>query len=246
MKVIEVKNLYKKHYNDDETKYRYTKNILSSLFEKNKNKKPMLNDGEFWSLQDITFTLNKGDSLAVLGDRNSGKSLLLKLLTNRLYPDYGTLKSPKDSTFLDALRVGLNGHISVLENLYLKSALLSLPKKIVDENIDNILDFAEFDRNILGKEWKYLTADFKNKIMYAFFVICRHNFFVVDGLTHVGDTAFANKGKEKIAQISKNSTFIIATRHARKVKDICTKVLILDKGKMIFFGDIKDGLKIYD
>ena len=245
-KILEVKNLYKKYYNDDETKYKYAKNILTTFSTTNENEVPMLEKGEYWSLEDISFSLNKGDSLAILGDRSSGKSLLLKLLTNRLYPDYGTIISPSNSTVLEELRLGINGHLSVLENLYLKAALVSISKKTVLNNIDNILKFAEFDRDVLNTQWKYLTSDSKNKIMYSFLVNCKHDFFVVDGLTHIGDTEFANKCKDMIVQVSEDSTFVIATRHSRKVKHICNKLLILDKGKMTFFGEIEEGLKNYD
>ncbi|WP_455757812.1 ATP-binding cassette domain-containing protein [Sulfurimonas sp.] len=245
-RILEVKNLYKKYYNDDETKYKYSKNILTTLTSTYENELPVLQKGEYWTLEDISFSLNKGDSLAILGDRASGKSLLLKLLTNRLHPDYGTIISPNNSTVLEELRLGISGHLSVLDNLYLKAALVSIPKNIVFDNIDKILKFAEFDREILNTQWKYLTSDAKNKIMYSFLVNCKHNFFVVDGLTHIGDTKFANKCKDMIEQVSEESTFIIATRHSRKVKHICNKVLILDNGKMTFFGEIEEGLKNYD
>ncbi len=245
-KIIEVKGLYKKHYVEDYVKNNYTKNLLKSLFFKTNDKQPTLSDGEYWSLFDINFTLNKGDSLAILGDRESGKSLLLKLLTNRLYPDFGTIQIPNKFTLMDKLRVGIDGNLSVQENLYLKAALITISKKELDSKIDLIFEFAEIDNNMLNKQWKYLNIDIRNKIMYSFLVICHHDFFVVDGLTHIGNEAYAIKCKEKIAQISKKTTFIIATRHSRKVKDICNKALILEKGKVKFFGDMDDALEVYD
>ncbi len=244
--IIEVKNLYKKHYVEDYVKNNYMNQILKSLFFKTKDKQPTLSDGEHWSLYDINFTLNKGDSLAILGDRESGKTLLLKILTNRLYCDFGTIQVPSKFTLMDKLRVGIDGNLTVHENIYLKSALILISKKEVNQKMDLIFEFAQLDKSILNKEWKYLTEDIRNKIMYSLLVVCYHDFFVVDGLTHIGNEIYAKKCKERIAQISDKTTFIIATRHSRKVKDICNKALILEKGKMKFFGEINDALKVYN
>ncbi|MDF1875019.1 ABC transporter ATP-binding protein [Sulfurimonas sp. SAG-AH-194-I05] len=244
--ILEVKKVYKKYYNDDETKYKYTKKNLKSLFQDTREDTPTLDKGETWSLENISFSLNKGDSLAILGDRNSGKSILIRLLSETLYSDYGSIKSPQKRTVLKDLRLGISGHLNVIDNLYLKAALVSISKKSLDSNIHSLLDFAELDNEILTTPWKYLTTDIKNRIMYSFFVTCRRDFFIVDGITHVGDAEFAKKCKKEIVKISESSTFIIATRKASKVKNICNKVLILEKGKMIFFGSLKDGLTMYE
>ncbi|MFW5442777.1 MAG: ABC transporter ATP-binding protein [Methylococcaceae bacterium] len=244
--IIELKNIYKKFYKDEEVKQKYTKKIITNLQTDLTQEPPYLDTDEFWVLKNISLQIKQGDSLAIIGARESGKSILLKIISNRLQRDYGLREVNGKCTFLlDELRVGLNGYLSGWENLYLKAALTGISKSTVNDMIDEIMDFSELDIKLLEKPWKYNTTEIKNRIMYSFVVHCRYDIFIVDGLTHVGNEAFAKKCKEKIAEISRESTFIIATRHARKVKDICNKLLVLEKGEIKFFGDINDGLKFY-
>ena len=244
--VIELKNIYKKFYKDEDVKKKYTKKIITNLQTDLSQETPYLDVDEFWVLKNISLQIEKGDSLAIIGDRESGKSILLKIITKRLQGDFGISQVNGKCTFLlDELRVGLSGYLTGWDNLYLKAALMGVSKSNVNDKIEEIMDFTELDVKLLEKPWKYYTSDIKNRIMYSFIVHCRYDIFVVDGLTHVGNEVFAKKCKEKIAQISRESTFIIATRHVRKVKDICDKLVVLEKGEIKFFGNIEDGLKSY-
>jgi len=244
--VIELNSIYKKFYKDEDVKKKYTKKIIKSLQTDFSQETPYLDTDEFWVLKNISLQIKKGDSLAIIGDRESGKSILLKIITNRLQGDFGISHvNGRCTLLLDELRVGLSGYLNGWDNLYLKAAFMGMSKCSVNEKIEEMMNFAELDIKLLEKPWKYYTSEIKNRIMYSFIVHCRYDIFIVDGLTHVGNEIFASKCKEKIAEISRESTFIIATRHVRKVKGLCDKLLVLEKGEIKFFGNIDDGLKSY-
>ena len=251
---VEVKNLVLKYPIKNLDNYLFRARMLrkiKNLIFKNKNtntnnieEKP-LDDG-IVALKNINFTINNNDRLGLIGLNGSGKSTLLKCLSNILPHNEGSIKI-EGAEYLPIIQpyAMCEPDDTLYNNIILISQILGFEKKEIEPQIEKILDFSELT------EYKHrtiatLSTGMKFRFVFAVsFVLKGKNIFFIDEFLTTGDEKFQNKGFDYIK--NKTDCIIVLCSHSRRlIEKFCNKVLILNKGEQVFFGDTSQGLDKYN
>ncbi len=195
---------------------------------------------EFWADRHISFSLEKGDMLGIIGSNGAGKSTLLKVVTGIMEPTEGSVKRAGTIAALLELASGFDGDLTVKENTYLRGAMLGYTKKFMDETYDRIIEFAEL-QDFQNRPFKQLSSGMKSRLAFSIASLVRPEILILDEVLSVGDGAFRKKSEQKMREIiSGGATTILVSHSIKQVRSLCNKVLWLDKGKQIAFGDNVD------
>lgn len=192
---------------------------------------------EFIALDDVSFSVNRGEAWGLIGVNGSGKSTLLKLICGILKPYKGSVDVRGTIAPLIELGAGFNGDLTARENILLNGAILGHSERFMKEHFDEIVDFAEL--------WDFLDMPIKNyssgmaaRLGFSVATMVRPEIFVVDEILAVGDYAFQQKCKERMKDMLSGGTTLLYVSHdIKSVKQLCNKALWLNKGKVIATGD---------
>jgi lipopolysaccharide transport system ATP-binding protein len=200
---------------------------------------------EFWALKDISFEVNKGEALGIIGRNGSGKSTLLKILAKVLYPDSGSVAMDgKVASFLE-LGVGFQPELSARENVYIYSSILGLGRKQVDRIYDDILEFAEL-KKFENMKLKNFSSGMYLRLAFATAVHVTPDTFLIDEVFAVGDEAFQKKCRDKMRQFKAEGKTIVFVSHALDtVKELCQRSMLLNEGQIVTVGDTEKVVNDY-
>lgn len=192
---------------------------------------------EFWADRHITFSLEKGDMLGIIGSNGAGKSTLLKVVSGIMEPTEGYVIREGNIAALLELASGFDGDLTVRENAYLRGAMLGYTRKFMDETYDQIIEFAELE-DFQDRPFKQLSSGMKSRLAFAIASMVQPEILILDEVLSVGDGAFRKKSEAKMREIiGSGATTILVSHSLEQVKELCTKVLWLEKGQQIAFGD---------
>ena len=192
---------------------------------------------EFWADRGITFSLDKGDMLGIIGSNGAGKSTLLKAVSGIMEPTEGTVTCRGSIAALLELASGFDGDLTVRENTYLRGAMLGYTRAFMDETYDKIIDFAEL-RDFQDRPFKQLSSGMKSRLAFSIASLVDPDILILDEVLSVGDGAFRKRSEEKMREtITGGATIILVSHSIGQVREMCSKVLWLHKGKQIAFGD---------
>ena len=202
---------------------------------------------EFWADKDISFELNKGDMLGIIGSNGAGKSTLLKAVSGIMVPTEGKMTINGTIAALLELGSGFDGDLTVRENTYLRGAMLGYTRKFMDEQYDEIIKFAELE-NFQERPFKQLSSGMQSRLAFSIACLVRPDIFILDEVLSVGDGAFRKKSGDKMKEILNSGiTGILVSHSIEQVKELCNKVLWLDHGKQIIFTDcVNECCDIYE
>ena len=199
---------------------------------------------EFWANKNITFNLEEGDMLGIIGANGAGKSTLLKAVSGIMRPSEGTIVRHGTIAALLELGSGFDGDLTVKENAYLRGAMLGYTRKFMDETYDQIIDFAEL-KEFEDRPFKQLSSGMKSRLAFSIASMVRPDILILDEVLSVGDGAFRKKSEAKMKEIiNGGATTILVSHSLNQVRSMCSKILWLHKGKQITFGS--DVQKICD
>lgn len=199
---------------------------------------------EFWANRNITFNLEEGDMLGVIGTNGAGKSTLLKAVSGIMRPSEGTIVRHGTIAALLELGSGFDGDLTVKENAYLRGAMLGYTRKFMDETYEQIIDFAEL-KEFEDRPFKQLSSGMKSRLAFSIASLVRPDILILDEVLSVGDGAFRKKSEAKMKEIiNGGATTILVSHSLNQVRSMCSKILWLHKGKQITFGS--DVQKICD
>lgn len=191
---------------------------------------------EFWADRHVTFSLEPGDMLGIIGGNGAGKSTLLKAIAGIMEPTEGWIQREGTIAALLELGAGFDGNMTVKENTYLRGALLGYTRAYMDEMYEPIIDFAEL-KEFEDRPFKQLSSGMKSRLAFSIASLVRPDILILDEVLSVGDGAFRKKSAAKMREvIQKGSTTIFVSHALSNVREMCNKVLWLDKGKQIAFG----------
>lgn len=197
---------------------------------------------QFWADRDITFTLERGDMLGIIGTNGAGKSTLLKAISGIMEPTEGWVKREGTIAALLELASGFDNDLTVKENAYLRGAMLGYTRKFMNEKYDQIIDFAEL-REFEDLTFRQLSSGMKSRLAFSIASLVRPDVLILDEVLSVGDGAFKKKSEEKMREIIHGgATTILVSHSLRQVREMCNKILWLDKGRQIEFGDDVQGI----
>lgn len=191
---------------------------------------------EFWADRHVTFSLEKGDMLGIIGSNGAGKSTLLKVISGIMEPTEGHVKRQGSVAALLELASGFDGDLTVRENAYLRGAMLGYTRKFMDETYDEIIAFAEL-QDFQDRPFKQLSSGMKSRLAFAIASMVEPEILILDEVLSVGDGAFRKKSEAKMRQIIGSGATTILVSHAlEQIRELCNKVLWLEKGNQIAFG----------
>lgn len=197
---------------------------------------------EFWADRDISFQLEKGDMLGIIGTNGAGKSTLLKAISGIMEPTKGRIRREGTIAALLELGSGFDGDLTVKENAYLRGAMLGYTRKFMDETYESIIDFAEL-KEFKDRPFKQLSSGMKSRLAFSIASLVEPDILILDEVLAVGDGAFRKKSETKMKEIiSGGATSILVSHSLKQVRSLCSKILWLDKGRQIEFGDDVRGI----
>lgn len=192
---------------------------------------------QFWADKHITFTLNEGDMLGIIGVNGAGKSTLLKAISGIMIPTEGTVSCRGKIAALLELGSGFDGDLTVRENTYLRGALLGYTKKFMNETYESIIEFAEL-ADFQDRPFKQLSSGMKSRLAFSIASLVNPDILILDEVLSVGDGGFRKKSEEKMKSIiSGGATTILVSHSLPQIRSMCNKILWLDKGNQVVFGD---------
>ena len=195
---------------------------------------------EFWADRDVTFSLEKGDMLGIIGTNGAGKSTLLKVISGIMEPTRGRVRREGSIAALLELASGFDGDLTVRENTYLRGAMLGYTRKFMDATYEQIIDFAEL-REFQDRPFKQLSSGMKSRLAFSIASLVQPDILILDEVLSVGDGAFRKKSEAKMREIIGGGTTTILVSHSiAQVREMCNKVLWLHKGRQIAFGETKE------
>ncbi|MDO4473052.1 MAG: ABC transporter ATP-binding protein [Eubacteriales bacterium] len=210
-----------------------------------KSIKKQVSFNEFWALNDVSFSLKKGDSLGLIGLNGSGKSTMLKTIAGVLKPTKGSVKVFGSVAPLIELGAGFDMDLTARENVFLNGALLGYKRKEMEEFYDDIVEFSELG-NFMNIPVKNFSSGMISRLAFAIATIGTPDILIVDEVLSVGDFRFQNKCEERIQKMIDGGTTILFVSHSiEQVKKICNKILWLDHGNVKMFGDADEVCDIY-
>ncbi|MDP7494743.1 MAG: ABC transporter ATP-binding protein [Candidatus Undinarchaeales archaeon] len=192
---------------------------------------------EFWALKDVSFSLELGESLGLIGPNGSGKTTLLSILANVMRPDRGTVDiRGRIASFL-GLGIGFEGELTARENVYLYGSIMGLKRKDLDAKQDEIFAFAELER-FRDMRLNNFSSGMYMRLAFSTAIMVDPDIFLIDEALAVGDMAFQKKCKERIKQFKEEGRTIVFVSHDLKaVKDICERSILLYDGKVLSVGE---------
>ncbi len=231
---------------------------VSILFNLNKEKVDNLKEyilkfltkklkfNEFWALRDISFTVEKGERVGVLGFNGAGKSTLLKTIAGVLKPTKGSVEVHGVIAPLLELGAGFDMNYSGKENIYLYGATMGYSRKYIDEKYDEIVEFSEL-KEFIDVPVKNYSSGMRARLGFAIATAVEPEVLILDEVLSVGDAKFRNKSEAKVkGMFDKGVTVLFVSHSTAQVRRLCTKAIILEKGQIIAKGDVNEVCDKYD
>lgn len=200
----------------------------------------------FTAVDDVSFSLEEGDFLGIIGTNGAGKSTLLKVISGIIKPVKGSVTVNGKIAALLELGSGFDPDLTLKENIFLRGAMLGYTKELVTEKYRSILEYAELTE-FENRAYKQLSSGMKSRLAFAISCLMEPEILILDEVLSVGDAAFRAKSEATMMNIIKNGCCTLFVSHSLpQVRRLCNKVLWLDKGKQIAFGDVNTVCDKYD
>ncbi len=201
---------------------------------------------EFWALKDISFTINKGERLGVLGFNGAGKSTLLKTVAGVLKPTEGSVKVEGIIAPLLELGAGFDSNYTGKENIYLYGATMGYSRKYIDEKYDEIVAFSELEE-FIDVPIKNYSSGMRARLGFAIATAVEPEVLILDEVLSVGDAKFKEKSEKKVmSMFEKGVTVLFVSHNTAQVRRLCNKAIIIDHGKVIASGEVNEVCDKYD
>lgn len=233
MNTIEVENLKVEYLTGDIKNIGLKEFIMMKIQGKHKIE-------NFIALDDISFTLQEGDMLGIIGGNGAGKSTLLKVISGIMQPKAGKCIVKGNIAALLELASGFDGDLTVRENTFLRGAMLGYTKSFMNEKYHEIIDFAELNE-FQDRPFRQLSSGMKSRLAFSIASMVKPDILILDEVLSVGDGAFRIKSEKKMQSIISGGTTTLFVSHSlEQIRRLCNKVLWIEKGKQIAFGSSKE------
>lgn len=203
-------------------------------------------DSEYvWSLKDINFDVKKGEAVGIVGKNGAGKSTLLKILSQVTTPTTGSVKVKGRIASLLEVGTGFHQELTGRENIFLNGAILGMSKKEIKSKLEEIIAFSGVERYIDTPVKRYSSGQ-RVRLAFAVAAHLDPEILVIDEVLAVGDAEFQNKCIGKMQDVAESGrTILFVSHNMSAVRNLCTRVIVLSKGKVIFDGDADEGINVY-
>ena len=235
MAVIEFKNVTKvyKLYSSEWQKLKYIFNRHTKVKKKT-------------ALSSVSFAIEKGEKVALIGHTGSGKTTLLKMIQETAFPTKGEIKKEGNISVMMGYSQGFYSELTGRENIYFRGKLLGMTETKIDSFIDEIIEFAELG-DYIDQPVRTYSNVMKAKLGYAFQISSNPDVLVIDGVMSVGEGKYKEKCLKKMHEMCEREdmTVLLATHQIKSARAFTKRGIVLDKGKIIFDGDVEEAIEKY-
>ncbi|WP_338814648.1 ABC transporter ATP-binding protein [Bernardetia sp. Wsw4-3y2] len=246
--VIRVEDLGKKYIigNDQQANYQSLRDVITdkvkSVFSKQKQKDDF---AEFWALKDVSFDIQQGDRVGIIGRNGAGKSTLLKVLSRITEPTTGSISIKGRIASLLEVGTGFHPELSGRENIFLNGAILGMGRKEIKSKFDEIVDFSEIEK-FLDTPVKRYSSGMYVRLAFAVAAHLEPEILIVDEVLAVGDSKFQKKCLGKMGEVSSQGrTILFVSHNTTFVRSLCNKGIWLDKGQIKQTGSTSEVINNY-
>lgn len=205
-----------------------------------------LNYTEFWALKDVSFTIEKGERLGVLGFNGAGKSTLLKTVAGVLKPTKGSVSVSGVIAPLLELGAGFDMNYSGKENIFLYGATMGYSRKFIESKYDEIVEFSELG-DFINVPIKNYSSGMRARLGFAIATAVEPEVLILDEVLSVGDAKFRKKSEDKVKSLfDKGVTVLFVSHSTDQVRRLCNKAIILKQGEIIASGEVNEVCAKYD
>jgi lipopolysaccharide transport system ATP-binding protein len=255
MNIIEFNNVWKKFKRGEELNS--LRDAIPNLFRtlllrSNKSPSPHRGEGnnlttqEFWALQDVSFAVEKGEVVGIIGSNGAGKSTALKLLAGIINPNKGEVKISGRLSALIEVTAGFHPELTGRENVYLNGTILGMRKKEIDKKFDEIVEFSGIGEFIDTPVKRYSSGMF-SRLGFSVASHMEPDILLVDEVLSVGDIAFQAKCSQKMRQLLHSGTTIVLVSHnPALIQSLCKRVILLNKGTILKVGTPEEVIPYYE
>lgn len=225
-------------------------NSVKAPFKNYKNLKKLTrfnqNDATvFWALQEVNFEVRQGEVLGIIGHNGAGKSTLLKILSRITEPTSGEVRLNGRVSSLLEVGTGFHPDLTGRENVFMNGTILGMTKKEIERKFDEIVDFSGVE-NYIDTPVKFYSSGMKVRLGFAVAAHLEPEILIVDEVLSVGDIGFQRKCMGKMNEVAGSGrTVLFVSHNMAAVENLCTTGLLLDHGKTIFLGSVRDTVRQY-
>ena len=237
-KIIEVKNV--------SMGYRIDSNRVNTLKEWAVTKlKRQLHYEMFWALKDVSFDVERGEVVGIIGRNGAGKSTVLKIISGLFKPTEGTVITNGRVVPMLELGSGFDPELTGRENIFLNGAILGYTEKFLNEQYDQILEFSELEE-FIDRPIKTYSSGMMMRLAFSVATIVKPEILIVDEILAVGDDAFQKKSHAKMMELMHGGATVLYVSHnLNQIRELCNKVVWLDHGKVVMQGDTDEVCDAY-
>ena len=200
---------------------------------------------EFWALKNISFEVHKGDVVGIIGHNGAGKSTLLKTISGIMKPTKGSIHVKGNIVPMLELGSGFDPELSGRENIYLNGAIMGYSKAFLDEKYEEITTFSELGDFIEAPIRTY-SSGMMARLAFSIACIVEPEILIVDEILSVGDADFQEKSRQRMMELMGGGTTVFFVSHnLEQIKEMCNKVLWLEHGEMVEYGEMEEVCKEY-
>lgn len=222
-------------------KLRHTHSIKET-FVAAMRRKPLTTD--FQALDGVSFSIDQGEAVALMGFNGSGKSTMLKLISGVLRPDEGSVRTRGRVAGLIEVGAGFHPDLSGRENVYLNAAILGMSKKETQDQFDAIVEFSEIEK-FIDTEVKHYSSGMFLRLAFSVAIHTRVDVLLIDEILSVGDEPFQRKCLARIRELhSQGKTLVVVSHDLNMVSDLCERGIVIQGGKVRFDGDSKSAVEM--
>lgn len=233
--MIELENVTMKFNLGIEKNFSIKQAFVNFFNPKHKRKKKEY----FCALNDISFSVKKGEVVGLIGSNGAGKSTLLKVVSGVMKPTKGKVVVHGAISPMIELGAGFDMELTARENIYLNGSILGYSKKFIDEKFNDIVDFSEL-KDFLDVPIKNFSSGMTAKLAFSIATVVDPEILIVDEILSVGDIKFQEKSKNKMLEMIKGGTTVLYVSHSlESIKQLCDKVIWIEHGQMIKMGEAK-------
>lgn len=201
---------------------------------------------EYWALRNISFCVEKGDRVGILGLNGAGKSTLMKVIAGVFKPTEGTVLKKGVIAPMIELGAGFDMQYTGAENIFLYGAVLGHPRKFMEQKYDEIVEFSEL-KEFIDVPLKNYSSGMKARLGFAIATVVSPDILILDEVLSVGDAKFRKKSEKKIIDMMDTGVTVLFVSHnINQIKNICNKALILDKGRLVKYGNTDEITAMYE
>lgn len=239
--ILEIQNISKKYRIQHQAGgYLSLRERILDVFKFKQNEKE-----DFWALKDVSFDVQPGESIGIIGRNGAGKSTLLKVLSKITPPTTGKIITRGRIASLLEVGTGFHPELTGRENIFFNGSLLGMKRKEIEIKFDEIVDFSGVEK-FLDTPLKHYSSGMQLRLAFAVAAFLEPEILIIDEVLAVGDAEFQRKCLGKMENVAKSGrTILFVSHNMGAVRNLCSKCILLDQGKIQFEGNVEDATSQY-